>query len=118
MTEPTDPTLLQLAGVAIMNVMVGAGAWFAGRRKNKAAEAVEVARLGVEETEARAENTVYKRLIERITRLEDSVRTLNHELDAERRQRRHVENHVGQLERMMRAAGLNPPELKPLASTG
>lgn len=118
MPAPFDPTGLQLAAVAAMNILVGVGTWFAARRKSNAAESAEIARHGVVETGATAESAVYKLLLDRVTQCEQDIRQARDELDIERKLRRSLENHIGRLEHMMRSAGLNPPALAHVETAG
>lgn len=111
MTEPTDPTLLQLVGVGLLNVIVGAGTWFAARRKNNAAESAEVARLEVDRVGANAETDVIQLLRDELQATRKEVSSIRAALDDERKRRWKVEEHVMTLERIMRSAGLNPPAL-------
>lgn len=114
MTEPTqDPTNWTNVWIGLLGAISTAGAWFAGRRRNNAAEGAEVAAFGAVQAEANADAGIYNRLLDRVTALEAANLRFNQELDAERRLRRMVENHVSKLERMMISAGITPPMFDP-----
>lgn len=117
MTEPTvEPINWTSIWVGLLGAIGMVGTYFRGRAKNKAAESAEVATFGAVQAEANADAGLYNRLIERITALEVANLRFNQELDAERRLRRQVENHVSKLERMMIAAGMTPPLFDPYQS--
>lgn len=90
---------------------LGAGAlyWFERRKTRNAADQAQIAQHGAARAESEAEAGIYVRLLQRVTALEADVLRLNQEIDAERRLRRQVENHVAQLEAVMRRAGIEPP---------
>lgn len=116
MTTPTtDPGLWAGVGTIIAALLSGAGGWLMGRRKNAAAESAEIAAYGANQAEAEADGLIYRRLIERVTALEGDIRRLNTDVEAERRIRRRVEDHVFVLERLMRAAGMDPPQFDPFS---
>lgn len=117
MIQPTqDPNLWGGIGAILAAAGTGAGGWLMGRRKNKAAEGAEIAQHSAVAAEANADGEIYRRLLDRVVSLEKDVQRFNQELDAERRLRRHLENHVGLLERMMIAAGMTPPALNPFGT--
>jgi TolA-binding protein len=98
-----------VASAAAMSIFTGIGAWFAGRRKEKAKSAADVANAGADRAIAEAESTLYNRLRERLDNLEGDVTALRNELDKERAYSRRLERHVWRLEKTMRDAGLEPP---------
>ena len=110
MSDPTqEPSHWQTIGAAIGIALSAIAGFFSGRHRRPAAEAAEVASFTADAVKSRAESELYQQLIDRMETLEVAHRKLEHELDAERRLRRSLEDHVGLLERLMRAADLNPP---------
>lgn len=94
----------------------GAYAWWLKQQKNAAEVKADVAGSNADRAVADAQQTVYKLLTDRLTKLEaevsDQRKELNAcrvELDAERRHSRALEIHVRKLEAMMRSAGITPP---------
>lgn len=108
MSEP-ELSVWQVIGAGVAAAVTGALGWAGGRKTRAAAQAAEVAELGVGQAHSRAEADLYTLLTTRLAKLEGDVLRLNTELDAERTLRRAVENHVSTLERLMRLSGLNPP---------
>ncbi len=110
MSDPTqEPSHWQAVGSLLGMLVTGFIAYVSGRYRRPAAAAAELAGLAADEIKSRAESVLYQQLIDRMESLEEAHRKLEHELDAERRLRRGLEDHVGLLETLMRAAGLNPP---------
>ena len=87
----------------------GAWAWFLKHQRAAAETRAEVAESDAGRTVADAQSTVYKLLQDRLTTVENDVRTLRQELAAERAHSRRLELHIWKLEGLMRKAGMEPP---------
>ena len=103
---------------AIGAVATGAWAWWVKRSETAAKARANVAEANAETTVADAQGALYRLLAERLTTLEAEMQAVRAELNAERQHSRklevkawQLELHVGKLETLMRAAGMEPPTL-------
>lgn len=78
-------------------------------RKNVAETRATVAEDTARTAVADAQRTVYDTLVGRVSMLEEDLRKMRDELQAERRLSRALQLHVMRLEDMMRKAGMEPP---------
>lgn len=102
----------QAIGTALGAVGMVAGgiwAWWLKNQRSQANTRAEVAEAGAERAVADAQQTVYKLLTQRVETLEQEMRAVRAELDAERKHSRRLEMHIWRLERLMRNAGIEPP---------
>lgn len=107
-------------GTAVGTVgAVAAGIWAAWQARLKAAAQTraEVAESNASTAVADAQKTVYSTLTERLTTLENDVRTLRQELAEERSHSRRLVEHIWMLEGLMRAANMTPPPFNPGRAT-
>lgn len=100
-------------GAALVSVVIGVGggiAWWQSRIARQAKIAAEVAASGASRTIADAEHTLFKLLADRLTTVENDLKTVRAEQAVERTHARQLEVHIYRLENLMRKAGLEPPE--------
>lgn len=107
------PAWLVTIGGGMAALATGAFGWFAGSKRRNASEAAEVAQQGVIRTEAEAERDVIELLRAELHSAREDFKKLRSEFDAERRRRWQLEDHIAQLERLMRAQGMDVPQLVP-----
>ena len=107
----SPPDLSTVYGVLSTLGAVAAGAlyYFERRKTRDAADQAQIAQHAALRAESEAEASIYLRLLQRVTALEQDVLRLNQEIDAERRLRRQVEDHVARLIAHMRQGGIEPP---------
>lgn len=91
--------------------LAGLATFLATRKPNKAKLDAAVAQAKADGSAADAEGTLYRRLREDVDALSGDVKRLRAELDTERTHSRKLERHIYRLERLMRNAGIEPPEL-------
>ncbi|WP_408953037.1 hypothetical protein [Lysobacter sp. Hz 25] len=102
------------ASVAAVGAVAG-GIWAAWQNKLKTAAQTraEVAESNASTAVADAQQTVYNLLKERVTTLENDMRTVRQELAEERSHSRKLVEHIWTLEGLMREAGMTPPPFNP-----
>lgn len=102
------------AALAAVGAVAG-GIWAAWQNKLKTAAQTraEVAESNASTAVADAQQTVYNLLKERVTTLENDMRTVRQELAEERSHSRKLVEHIWTLEGLMREAGMTPPPFNP-----
>ena len=94
---------------AIGLIASGLWAWWLKNQRAQAQTRADVAESGADLAVADAQRIVYTTLVERVTTLENEVRSMREELAGERRHNRMLVLHIWKLEGLMRKAGLDPP---------
>jgi len=99
-------------GTAIGGIVMGIGAYVSGRKSGRARTHADQAASGADYAMSTAETSLYEQFRTRLDDLEKDISKLRAELDIERRQGRALEIHIWKLERLMRAANIEPPEFE------
>lgn len=102
----------QAVGAAVGGLLLGgvsALTWWNRRTVRNARDSADVAGAGADRTVADAQHTLYAMLVARLGTLEEEMKTLRRELNAERERSRELETHIYRLENLMRRAGMDPP---------
>ena len=115
MTDPVagDSSALNTIGQFVGGLVLILGGWLTGRRTNNAARDAEVARHEVDRTESHGERDVVQLLRDELKTARTEFQKLRSDFEVERKRRWQLEDHIAQLERLMRAQGMDVPQLLP-----